>query len=54
MAKKAVAAFSGEKVSAKNMVKCIRLVRASRSGAYAFKEEMMTADEASHFFADKK
>ena len=54
MAKKAVATFSGEKVSAKNMVKCIRLVRSKRTGAYAYKEEMLPADQASDFFSDNK
>ena len=54
MAKKAVAAFSGEKVSAKNMVKCIRLVRSNRSGAYGFKEEMLPLEQVPDFFSEKK
>ena len=53
MAKKAVAAFS-DKTNIKNVVKCIRLVRANRSGAYAFKEEMVQADQVADFFAEKK
>ena len=54
MAKKAVATFSGEKTTSKNMVKCIRLVRSNRSGAYSFKEDMLPAEEANDFFSDKK
>ena len=53
MAKKAVAAFS-DKTSAKNVVKCIRLVRSERSGAYAFKEEMVPTEQVAHFFSEKK
>ena len=54
MAKKAVATFGGEKATGKNSVKCIRLVRSSRSGAYAFKEEIVPTDQAKEFFAEKK
>ena len=54
MAKKAVATFGGDKTSAKSMVKCIRLIRSNRSGAYAFKEDMLPAEEVSGFFSDKK
>ena len=53
MAKKAVATFS-DKSTAKNMVKCIRLVRANRSGSYAFREEMVPTEQVSDFFAEKK
>jgi len=53
MAKKAVAAFS-DKATAKNVVKCIRLVRSNRSGAYAFKEEMVPTDQVTGFFAEKR
>jgi len=54
MAKKAVATFSGGKGSSKNSVKCIRLVRSERSGAYAFKEEIVPTEQTKEFFADKK
>jgi len=53
MAKKAVATFSG-KGSAKNVVKCIRLMRSSRSGAYAFKEEMVPTEQVKDFFSQEK
>ena len=53
MAKKAVAAFS-EKVSTKSVVRCIRMVRSNRSGAYAFKEEIVPTEQVADFFAGKK
>ena len=53
MAKKAVATFS-DKTSAKSVVKCIRLVRSNRSGAYAFKEEMVPSEQVKDFFAEKQ
>ncbi|MCL1973630.1 MAG: DUF4295 domain-containing protein [Bacteroidetes bacterium] len=53
MAKKAVASFSGEK-GVKNSVKCIRLVRSPRTGAYAFKEEIVPTNQVQEYFADKK
>ena len=53
MAKKAVASFS-DKASAKNVVKCIRLVRSNRSGAYAFKEEMVPTDQVPEFFSKQQ
>jgi len=53
MAKKAVATFS-DKTSAKNVVKCIRLIRSNRSGAYAFKEEMVPTEQVTDFFSDKR
>jgi len=52
MAKKSVATF-GDKTTAKSVVRCIRLVRSDRSGAYAFKEEMVAAENVKEFF-DKK
>ncbi|MDR2585843.1 MAG: DUF4295 domain-containing protein [Prevotellaceae bacterium] len=52
MAKKAVASFGGSgKGSAKNVVKCIRLVRSDRTGAYAFKEDIVPTEQAKDFFA---
>ncbi|MCL2728304.1 MAG: DUF4295 domain-containing protein [Bacteroidales bacterium] len=54
MAKKAVAAFGGSKVSVKNVVKCIRLVRSNRSGAYAFREEIVPTEQVKDFFAEQQ
>ncbi len=53
MAKKVVATFGGTKGSGKNNVKCIRMVRSDRSGAYAFQEEMVPVDTAKDFFTKK-
>jgi hypothetical protein len=53
MAKKAVATLR-EKGSGRNTVKCIRMVRSGRSGAYAFQEEMIATEEVKDFFAGKK
>ena len=44
MAKKAVATFSA-KSGAKSMVKCIRMDKSSKTGAYVFKEELVEADK---------
>ncbi len=52
MAKKAVAAF-GAKGSGKNFVKCIRMVKSSRSGAYSFQEEMVPIEGEKDFFSKK-
>lgn len=52
MAKKAVATFSA-KSGAKNMVKCIRMDRSPKTGAYVFKEELVEAEKVKDFF-DKK
>jgi hypothetical protein len=53
MAKKAVATLR-EKGSGRNTVKCIRMVRSERSGAYAFQEEMIATEEVKNFFVGKK
>lgn len=50
MAKKAVATFSGDKSSLKNVVKCIKMVKSDRTGAYAFQEELVPVDEVSDYF----
>jgi len=52
MAKKAVASF-GAKGSSKTKVKCIRMVRSSQSGSYAFQEEMISTEEVKDFFTKK-
>ena len=51
MAKKAVATFSGDKSSLRNVVKCIRMVKSERTGAYAFDEELVPTDQVKEFFA---
>ncbi|MEZ7884810.1 hypothetical protein SDC9_139810 [bioreactor metagenome] len=53
MAKKAVASFSGDKASLRNTVKCIRMTRSERTGAYAFQEEMVPTEQVKDFFAKK-
>jgi hypothetical protein len=53
MAKKAVATLRG-KSSARNTVKCIRMVRSDTSGAYAFQEDLVPTEEVKNFFAEKK
>lgn len=52
MAKKAVATFSA-KSGAKRMVKCIKMEKSPKTGAYAFKEEFVEADKAADFFTKK-
>ena len=44
MAKKAVATFSAK-------VKCIRMDKSAKTGAYVFKEELVEADKVKEFFA---
>ncbi len=53
MAKKAVATLR-VKGAGRNNVKCIRMVRSERSGAYSFQEEMVATEEVKDFFAGKK
>ncbi|MBR1950688.1 MAG: DUF4295 domain-containing protein [Bacteroidales bacterium] len=53
MAKKAVATFSGDKSQLKNVVKCIKMVKSERTGAYVFNEEMVPTSEVKDFFAKK-
>lgn len=50
MAKKAVATFSGDKSSLKNVVKCIKMVKSERTGAYQFHEELVPTDEVADYF----
>ncbi|MCF0164813.1 MAG: DUF4295 domain-containing protein [Bacteroidales bacterium] len=50
MAKKAVATFAGDKSQNKTVVKCIRMVKSDRSGAYAFKEEIVPVDKVKDYF----
>ncbi len=53
MAKKAVATFSGDKSQLKNVVKCIKMVKSERTGAYVFNEEMVRTSEVKDFFTKK-
>ena len=53
MAKKAVATFAA-KAGAKSMVKCIRMEKSPKTGAYVFSERLLDADKAKEVFADKK
>ena len=53
MAKKEEATFSGDKSQLKNVVKCIKMVKSERTGAYVFNEEMVPTSEVKDFFAKK-
>ena len=53
MAKKAVATFAA-KAGAKSMVKCIRMEKSPKTGAYVFTEQLVEAEKAKDFFATKK
>ena len=53
MAKKAVATFAA-KAGAKSMVKCIRMEKSPKTGAYVFSEQLLEADKDKDFFAAKK
>ncbi|HHV02728.1 MAG: DUF4295 domain-containing protein [Bacteroidales bacterium] len=52
MAKKAVATLK-DKSAGKGSVKCIRMVRSQRTGAYVFKEDIIPTDKEKEFFAAK-
>ncbi|MBQ0006293.1 MAG: DUF4295 domain-containing protein [Alistipes sp.] len=49
MAKKAVATFAGDR-NARKFVKCIRMERSGKTGAYFFKEDLVPAEEAKDYF----
>ena len=53
MAKKSVASFAA-KSGAKSMVKCIRMEKSPKTGAYVFTEHLVEADKAKDYFAEKK
>lgn len=53
MAKKAVATFAGNKAGAKKVVKCIRMDKSPKTGAYVFVEELLSAEEEKEFFSKK-
>ncbi|MBQ3743979.1 MAG: DUF4295 domain-containing protein [Bacteroidales bacterium] len=50
MAKKAVATFSGDKSQLKSVVKCIKMVKSPRTGAYAFEEQLVPTEEVADYF----
>jgi len=52
MAKKAVATFAA-KAGAKSMVKCIRMEKSPKTGAYVFVEHLVEAEKAKDYFAKK-
>lgn len=52
MAKKAVAKFSG-KTGSRSMVKCIRMEKSPKTGAYVFIEKMVDTEKVKDFFAKK-
>ena len=52
MAKKAVATFAA-KAGAKSMVKCIRMEKSPKTGAYVFVEQFVEEGQEKTFF-DKK
>ena len=49
MAKKAVATFNA-KSGERKLVKCIKMEKSPKSGAYVFAEELVDADKAAEFF----
>ena len=52
MAKKVVATLK-DKTAIKKNVKCIKMVKSPKTGAYAFKEEIVDPEEVKDFFAAK-
>jgi hypothetical protein len=52
MAKKAVATFAA-KAGAKSMVRCIRLDKSPKTGAYVFNEQLVEEAKTKEFFEKK-
>jgi hypothetical protein len=52
MAKKVVASFKG--VTAKDITKVIKMVKSPKTGAYTFKEAMVTNDKIKDFLSSKE
>lgn len=52
MAKKTVATL--QTGSGKNHTKVIKMVKSPKTGAYSFKEEIVTNDQVSDFFKESK
>jgi len=48
MAKKTVATL--QKGGSKTLTKCVKMERSPKTGAYIFKEEMISADKVQDFF----
>lgn len=53
MAKKAVATFGGDRQQNKNIVKCIKMVKSERTGAYMFQEEFVPTEGVADYFKKK-
>ncbi len=53
MAKKAVATFAA-KAGAKTMVRCIKMDRSPKTGAYVFTEQLVEEPKVKDFFDGKK
>lgn len=53
MAKKVVATLKKEGAN-KGFTKCIKMVKSDKTGAYAFKEGIIAADQVKDFFDGKK
>ncbi|MCQ2166477.1 MAG: DUF4295 domain-containing protein [Bacteroidales bacterium] len=52
MAKKAVATFNA-KSGERKMVKCIKMEKSPKTGAYVFSEELVDADKTGEYFNKK-
>ena len=52
MAKKVVATLKTG--TGKQFTKCIKMVKSEKTGAYMFKEGIITNDHVKEFFAEKK
>ena len=52
MAKKAVATFAA-KAGSKSMVKCIRMEKSPKTGAYVFTEQLVEEAKAKEYFEKK-
>ena len=52
MAKKAVATFAA-KAGSKSMVKCVRMEKSPKTGAYVFTEQLVEAEKSKDYFAKK-
>ena len=50
MAKKAVASCRDKEKSERSHVKCIKMVKSCKTGAYTFKEGVIFPDETMNFF----
>lgn len=53
MAKKSVATFTSDKSEKRPVVKCIRMVKSERTGAYMFQEEFVATEKVKDYFQNK-